>query len=64
MVLNVNLDGYKEKKRIIVSVSTELRNLTLRNIDLRRTRGMIPPKLISGEVDVTTLSRIVEVSEA
>jgi hypothetical protein len=61
--LNVNRDGCKEKKRIIVYISTELRNLTIRNIDLRRTRGMVLPKSTSGEVD-TTLSRIMEVSEA
>lgn len=56
--LNVNLDGCKEKKRIIVSIPTKLRNLTIRNI------GLILPTLISGEVNVRTPIRIMEVSEA
>ena len=56
--LNANPGGYEEGKRIVASISTGLENSTIRNTDL------LIPKLISGEVNVTTLSRITEVSEA
>ena len=62
--LNANPDGYEEGKRIVAYVFTELKNSTIRNIDLRRTHSRILPKLISGEVEVTTHTRIMEVSEA
>ena len=62
--LNANLNGYEERKRIVASIFTGLKNSTIRNIDLRRTRYLLIPKLISGEVNVTTHTCIMEVSEA
>lgn len=56
--LNANLNGYDYEKRIIAPIFTGLKNLTIRNTDL------LIPKPISGELDVTTFSRIMEVSEA
>ena len=62
--LNANLNGYECEKRIIAPIFTELKNLTIRNIDHLRTRDLLIPKLISDEVDVTTHTHIREVSEA
>ncbi len=62
--LNAKLDGYEEGQRIVASIFTGLKNSTIQNIDLRRTRDLLIPKLISGEVNVTTPTRIMEVSEA
>ena len=62
--LNANLNGYKYEKRIIAPIFTELKNLTIRNTDLQRTRDLLIPKLISGEVNVTTHTLSMEVSEA
>ena len=36
-------------------VSLELANLTMRNQNLRQTRDLLLPKLISGEIDVSEL---------
>ena len=46
--LDANLEGYGEEKRVVAQVFTELKNLTIRNIDLPI------PTLISGEVNVRT----------
>jgi len=61
--LNANLNGYKYGKRIIAPIFTERKNLTIRNTDFQRTRDLLIPKLILGEVHVTTHTLIVEVSE-
>jgi type I restriction enzyme S subunit len=62
--LNANPDGYEYGKRIIAPIFTELENLTIRNTDLQRTRDLLIPKLISGEVNVTTHTLSMEVPEA
>ena len=62
--LNANLNGYKYEKCIIAPIFTELKNLTIRNTDLQRTRDLLIPKLISGEVNVATHILSMEVSEA
>ena len=36
-------------------ISLELANLTLKNANLRQTRDLLLPKLISGEIDVSEL---------
>lgn len=36
-------------------ISLELANLTIRNTNLRQTRDLLLPKLISGEIDVSEL---------
>ncbi len=63
-MVDVDLDGYEEGKRIVASIFIGLKNSTIRNIDLQRIRDLLIPKLISDEVDVTTHTRIMEVSEA
>lgn len=36
-------------------ISLELANLTMKNVNLRQTRDLLLPKLISGEIDVSEL---------
>ena len=62
--LNANMNGNEYGKRIIAPIFTELENLTIRNTDLQRTRDLLIPKLISGEVNVTTHALSMEVSGA
>jgi type I restriction enzyme S subunit len=42
----------KSFEEIMAPIFAELKNLTLKNTNLRRTRDLLLPKLISGEVDV------------
>lgn len=42
-------------EEIVTPIFAELENLVLRNITLHRTRDLLLPKLISGEVDVSNL---------
>ena len=62
--LDVNSDGYEEGKHIVAPIFTGLKNSTIRNSDLQRTRDMLIPKPILGEVAVTTHTLIMGVSEA
>ncbi|MEA3283262.1 MAG: hypothetical protein U9Q68_12065 [Euryarchaeota archaeon] len=62
--LNATLDEYDYGKRIIAPIFTQLENLTIRNTDLQRTRDLPIPKLILGEVNVTTHAFNMEVPEA
>ena len=64
MVFECKSEGYEYEKRIIAPIFTELKNLTIRNTDLQRTRDLLIPKLISGEVNVRTHTHSMEVSEA
>ncbi|KCZ72003.1 restriction endonuclease S subunit [Candidatus Methanoperedens nitroreducens] len=45
----------KSFEDITVPIFTELKNLTIKNTNLRRTRDLLLPKLISGEVDLEKL---------
>ena len=56
--LNANPGGHEEGKRIVASIFVGPKNATIRNIDL------LIPKLISGEMNVTTRTLIMGVSEA
>ena len=42
-------------EEIVNSIFAELANLTLKNTNLRQTRDLLLPKLISGEIDVSEL---------
>ncbi|MDD9974466.1 MAG: restriction endonuclease subunit S [Candidatus Poribacteria bacterium] len=42
-------------EKIVEPISLELGNLTIRNANLRQTRDLLLPKLISGEIDVSEL---------
>ena len=42
-------------EEIAESISLELANLTMKNSNLRKTRDLLLPKLISGEIDVSEL---------
>ncbi len=42
-------------EQIVNPISDELENLTARNANLRKSRDLLLPKLISGEVDVSEL---------
>ena len=42
-------------ERITAPLWQLIRNLTLKNANLRATRDLLLPKLISGELDVSTL---------
>ena len=44
-----------EFEEAVEPISLELANLTLKNTTLRRTRDLLLPKLISGEIDVSEL---------
>ena len=44
---------FEEDCRILIFA--ELANLTLKNANLRQTRDLLLPKLISGEIDVSEL---------
>ena len=46
------LKGFEE---IIVPIFAEIKNMTMKNANLRSTRDLLLPKLISGEVDVSSL---------
>ena len=42
-------------EEIVNPIFSELTNLTLKNTNLRQTRDLLLPKLISGEIDVSQL---------
>ncbi|MYI94118.1 restriction endonuclease subunit S, partial [Candidatus Poribacteria bacterium] len=42
-------------EKTVQPISSELANLTIKNINLRQTRDLLLPKLISGEIDVSQL---------
>jgi len=42
-------------ERLVAPLWQSIRNLTLKNMNLRATRDLLLPKLISGELDVSTL---------
>ena len=42
-------------EEVIEPISLELANLTTKNTNLRQTRDLLLPKLISGEIDVSEL---------
>ncbi len=46
------LKGFEE---IIAPIFAELKNLIVRNVNLRHTRDLLLPKLISGEVDIESI---------
>ena len=48
----------KSFEEIMIPIFAELKNLTFKNANLRRTRDLLLPKLISGEVDVSSLDII------
>jgi type I restriction enzyme S subunit len=48
-----NID--KEFDKLLNPLDAEIENLTLRTINLRKSRDLILPKLISGEIDVGRL---------
>ncbi len=43
-------------EEIMAPIFAELKNLTIKNANLRRTRDLLLPKLISGEVDVEKIN--------
>jgi len=43
---------FKGFEKIIVPIFAEIKNMTLRNVNLSSTRDMLLPKLISGEIEV------------
>ena len=45
----------KSFEEIMILIFAELKNLTFKNVNLRSTRDLLLPKLISGEVDVSSL---------
>ena len=42
-------------EEVVAPISLELINLTMKNTNLRQTRDLLLPKLISGEIDVSEL---------
>ena len=42
-------------EEVVEPISLELANLTMKNTNLRQTRDLILPKLISGKIDVSEL---------
>ena len=51
-VPSILLDKFSEEVTPVIQM---IRNLTQKNTNLRRTRDLLLPKLISGEVDVSEL---------
>lgn len=49
-----NID--KEFNELLNPMDAEIENLTLRTNNLRKTRDLLLPKLISGEIDVKKLN--------
>ncbi len=45
----------KSFEEIMAPIFSELKNLTIKNANLRRTRDLLLPKLISGEVDLENI---------
>jgi len=42
-------------EEIMIPIFAELKNLTFKNVNLRHTRDLLLPKLISGEINVSNL---------
>jgi type I restriction enzyme, S subunit len=42
-------------EEIMIPIFAELKNLTFENVNLRRTRDLLLPKLISGKIEVDNL---------
>jgi len=45
----------KSFEEIMIPIFTELKNLTFKNVNLRHTRDLLLPKLISGKIEVDNL---------
>lgn len=50
-----NKELIDEFQKIIDTIYLDIKNLLMKNINLRRTRDLLLPKLISGELDVSEL---------